>query len=59
MATKTTSKTAGVSRPHKPEPRKAKTQKEISQELREQRALDPAKSEVEDYLKPSSGHFRS
>ena len=37
----------------------AKTSQEISKELRERRALDPAQSEVEDYLTPPSGHFRS
>lgn len=39
--------------------RQAKTSKEISRELRERRALDPAQSEMEDYLTPPTGHFRS
>lgn len=59
MPMKTAGKTAGARRPRKPEARKIKTQKEISQELREQRALDPARSGVEDYLTPASGHFRA
>ncbi|HSN17209.1 MAG TPA: hypothetical protein VLV87_03285 [Gammaproteobacteria bacterium] len=59
MSAKPANKTAGTRRPRKPEARKTKTPQEISQELREQRALDPAQSEVEGYLKPPFEHFRS
>lgn len=56
MATKPSRKAPGTRerRVHQ-----AKTPKEISKELRERRALDPAESEMEDYLTPPSGHFRS
>ncbi|MHB8405697.1 MAG: hypothetical protein ACYDCJ_09780 [Gammaproteobacteria bacterium] len=54
MSTKTTSKVTGAGNANKPEARKAKTPKEIIRELREQHALDPARSEAEDYLSPST-----
>ena len=37
--------------------RNPKSQEEIKKELREQRAMDPGKSAVEDYLTPNSKHF--
>lgn len=37
--------------------RNPKSQDEIKKELREQRALKPAKSVVEEYLMPDSRHF--
>lgn len=37
--------------------RTPKTQEEITKELREQRALNPGKSAVEDYLTPNTRPF--
>lgn len=59
MSTKTTRKVTGAGKANKPEGWKAKTPKEITREPREQHALDSARSEVEDYLSPSTRHFRS
>lgn len=59
MATKAHRKTPNTGRGAKSAARKTKTPKEISRELREQQAMDPARSGVEDYLAPDSQHFRS
>lgn len=37
--------------------RKPKDKEEIAKELREQRALDPTRSEVENYLTKNPRHF--
>jgi len=57
MSAKTVKKSTLGKKTAKPAVRTPKTQKEISKELREQRALDPGKSAVEDYLTPDSRHF--
>ena len=41
----------------KPVVRTPKTREEIAREQREQRALNPGRSAVEDYLTPNSRHF--
>lgn len=56
MSTKTSKKTPGT---RERRVRQPKTSKEISKELRERRTLDPTQSEMEDYLTPPTGHFRS
>lgn len=41
----------------KPVVRKQKSPEEIKRELREQRALDPRRSETEDYISGTNRHF--
>lgn len=57
MSPKTPAKIVPAGKTGKSAPRKPKTEEQIKKELREQRALNPSKSEVEDYLLPPSRHF--
>lgn len=57
MSAKTVQKTPQVKKAVTPVVRAPKSREQITKELREQRALDPGKSAVEDYLTPNSRHF--
>jgi len=57
MSAKTVNKTPLEKKAAKPVVRTPKTLEEVTKQLREQRALDPGKSAVEDYLTPNSRHF--
>lgn len=57
MSAKTVHKTPLEKQAAKPVVRMPKTREQIAKEQREQRALNPVRSGVEDYLIPNSRHF--